>query len=140
MNPSLVLYHKGKPVYQSQDSGLRPLIVCINACKDTYAFCRLYDKVIGLAAARLIVYSGMIASVTTPLASKAAVALLRENHIQIKADTIVDHILNKDKTGQCPMEELAEGMGTEAFYRELSQRMNSSNERPRRRASSCETP
>lgn len=139
MNYPLILYHHRKAVYSSRDSGLQPLVMCISECKGKYTHCRLYDKVMGLAAARLIVYSGMIDKVTTPLASTSAVALLKENNIKIAAGKVVDCIMNKDRTGRCPMEIKAEPMTNEAFFQEMSQRISSSKESPRRSASSCDT-
>jgi hypothetical protein len=140
MNYSLVLSYDGREVYHSRDSGLRPLMACIRACRGKYQHCTLYDKVIGLAAARLIVYSGMVDSVRTPLASESAVKHLETKSITLTAEKVVSRILNKDGSDQCPMERLAQDMTDEEFYREMDQRISSSNERPRRSESSCVTP
>jgi hypothetical protein len=140
MMQSLILFYQGKPVYESKDSGLRPLVQCITACKGKYNHCALFDKVIGLAAARLIVYSGIIDSVSTPLASESGVRHLESKGIRISADKTVKKILNKDQSYQCPMEKLAENMTDDGYYREMYQRINSSNASPRRSANSCVTP
>jgi hypothetical protein len=67
----------------------------------------LFDKVIGLAAARLVVYSGIIAAIHTRLISQPAKQLLKENSIKIEADEIVANILRKDKSAVCPGEIIA---------------------------------
>jgi len=71
----------------------------------------LFDKVVGLAAARLMVYSGIIEAVITPLVSQPAKQFLEENGVRISADEVVAHILRKDKSAICPGEIMA--MGTD---------------------------
>lgn len=105
---SLVLTKDDKIVYSSDKSGLRPIIECINNFKLKDKDCVLYDKVIGLAAARIIVYSDIISSVYTPIISKSANSLLIKSNIGVNAQKIVENILNKDKTDVCPMELRAE--------------------------------
>ena len=119
MANSLELLHNGKRVYTSDKSGLRPLVWCIIECKDKYGSCTLYDKVVGLAAARLIAYSAMISKVITPLASKLAEEHLRTNKIKIDAGKVVDNILTKDRSDICPMEQRAMKMDNKAFFLEL---------------------
>lgn len=106
---SLVLVHNNKFIYSSKYAGLRPLFNCIidNKQKFESQECTLYDKVIGLAAARLIVYSNIIGSIKTPLVSKRALELLEQENISIEYISLIDTILNKDKSGMCPMEERA---------------------------------
>lgn len=101
---SLALIKDNNIVFSSDKSGLRPLIECVNECKSKFRDCILHDKVVGLAAARLIVYSDMISLVITDVASKPAEELLNKNNIIIKAQKIVDNILTKDKSSICPME------------------------------------
>jgi hypothetical protein len=67
----------------------------------------LHDKVIGLAAAKLIVYSGIISCVHTPLCSKPAKKFLEEYGIKLYAKKIVANILNKDQSAICPGEIIA---------------------------------
>ena len=74
--------------------------------------CTLYDRAIGLAAAKLIVYSGKIDLIMARVASKPAVDFLNRHKIQISAETIVEHIMRKDGQGICPMELLAEKIET----------------------------
>lgn len=119
---SLVLVHSDKIIFSSSKSGLRPLIECIEYCKQHKpgSDCTLYDKVIGLAAARLIVHSGLISLVNTPVMSKEAKKLLAENGIKASAEKIVERILNNERTGVCPMEQRAEKTtDNKAFYESL---------------------
>jgi hypothetical protein len=119
---SLKLISNNNIIYISKNPGIKPLFFCVTEQKSNFKSkeCVLYDKVIGLAAARLIVYSNIIKSVHTPTASVKAIELLKQNGIEIIATTVVDIILNKDKSAQCPMEERAlKSLNNEEFYNQL---------------------
>lgn len=75
MMESLVLYNGDEVIFSSDKSGLRPLLECIQKGKKGD---RLFDKVIGLAAARLIAHSGIACVVSTPIISKPAVDYLKK--------------------------------------------------------------
>ena len=116
MQHTLELVSGGIVVCASYDSGLRPLFDCIRKTNGKYPGSSLHDKVVGLAAARLIVHSKMIKRVVTPLASQPAVEYLREKDIEISAQQIVPNILRKDRGGLCPMEERALSSSDAEFY------------------------
>jgi phosphatidylglycerophosphatase A len=104
---SLALVQEDKIIYETDGSGLAPLWNCLEnhrGAKDKYI---LFDKVIGLAAARLIVDSEIIAAIQTSLISQPAKQTLEENSIKIEADEVVANILRKDKSGVCPAELIA---------------------------------
>lgn len=116
---SLVLFKDQEIVFSSDKGGIRPLFECVSKVKDVSS-CTLYDKVVGLAAAKLIVYSKMIDSVITQLASQAAADFLKKNDVLLEAAEIVEKIMNKKKTGQCPMEVKAlEADSVAGFYKQL---------------------
>ena len=104
---SLALVQENKIIFSSDGSGLKPLWDCLEKYRQSNDKFILFDKVIGLAAARLIVYSGIIAAIHTRLISQPANQLLKENKVKIEADEIVDNILRKDKTAVCPGELIA---------------------------------
>lgn len=114
----LALIKDDRIVFSSDKSGLRPLIECINKFK--LKDCILHDKVVGLAAARLIIYSEMFSRVITPLASRPAVELLNNANIILKATLVVDNILNKDKSSICPMELKAQNLSNKDFFLEIN--------------------
>ena len=116
-NNSLVLVKCGKIIYSSKYSGLRPLYECVKKYKGKHKGLTLYDKVVGLASARLIVYSSLIFEVITTVISVSAKKLLEDNNISIKAAIIVKNILNKEKSFTCPMEVRAEKISSnEEFF------------------------
>lgn len=112
---SLILEKDSKVLFTSDKPRLRPLVECILENKERKN-CKLYDRVIGLAAARLIVYSGIISSIETPVASIAGIEHLKKNGISISAEKTVEMILNDTKTGQCPMEMRAKDAASDAEY------------------------
>jgi hypothetical protein len=118
---SLALQHEGRTVYSSEKGGLRPLVECIQACRGRFSDCELHDRAIGLAAAKLVVASGMIGRIITRRASARAVVLLEGRSIPLTVDEVVPIILNHEKTAPCLMEQKAEATeDPEAFYLEIS--------------------
>jgi hypothetical protein len=104
---SLALVQGDKIVYSSDGSGIKPLWDCLEKYRQSKDKFILFDKVIGLAAARLVVYSGIITAIHTRLISQPARKLLQENKVKIEADEIVANILRKDKSAICPGEIIA---------------------------------
>jgi hypothetical protein len=103
---SLAVYEKDKLIYSSRDKGLWPLYDCLKKLEGKYGLV-LHDKVIGLAAARLVVYSGMIARVITTVASLPAKDFLEQNNIIIMAHDIAANIMTRDGSAICPGEIIA---------------------------------
>ena len=62
------------------------------------------DKVIGKAAASLMLLGG-VRQVYTRTISQPALRLLQEAGVTVNCDEIVDHIINRDHTGWCPLEQ-----------------------------------
>jgi hypothetical protein len=107
-------------IYESKGSRIRPLFDCVNKFKSKEKECILHDKVIGLAAARLIVYSKFISFVKTNLLSKPAKDYLELNNISVEYNILTDNILNNDQTGLCPMENKAlQITDDEQFFKDL---------------------
>ncbi len=104
---SLALVRGDEIIYSSDGSGIAPLWDCLEKYKLAKDKFILFDKVIGLAAARLIVYSGIIAAIHTSLVSQPANKFLEENKVKIDADEVVANILRKDKSAVCPGEIIA---------------------------------
>lgn len=123
---SLLLIKDNKIIHSSEESGLRPLLNCITIIKKehpTIRGCILHDRAIGLAAAKLVVYSRNISGVNARIASRPAIEFLEQNKIPIQAETVVDNILRKDKKGICPMELLASKIKSpKKFFEEIKKR------------------
>ena len=69
------------------------------------------DKVIGKAAASLMVLGG-VREVYTRTISRPALQLLQEAGVMVTCDEVVDHIINRDRTGWCPLEQASRDLHT----------------------------
>jgi len=104
---TLALIYEERMVFSSNQQGLTPLMICLQTYEACLKGCVLFDKVIGLAAAKLISRSKLIASVRTMVISEPALAFLRGQHIDTTADRVVDNILTRDRLSVCPGEVIA---------------------------------
>lgn len=104
---SLALIENDKIVYSSGESGLRPLWECLKKYHRSKRTFILFDKLIGLAAAKLVVHANIISRIETLLASEPAKTFLDISNLPIKAGQIVPNILTKDRLAICPGEIIA---------------------------------
>ena len=109
---------KGKSVYVSSDSGIKPMMRFIAQGFDLRGFSAA-DKVVGKAAAALFLYAG-VKAVYGEVMSAAAEAFLTAHGVMAKYKVKTDCIINRAGTGPCPMELAVEGAETpEDAYRIL---------------------
>ncbi|PKN10257.1 MAG: hypothetical protein CVU70_03240, partial [Deltaproteobacteria bacterium HGW-Deltaproteobacteria-5] len=81
----------------------------------------LHDKVMGLAAARLIDRSGIIEEVHTTVVSLPAEQFLKDCGIRLTAFIVVPNILTHDKSSICPGELIALNTNEpDAFYKKIN--------------------
>lgn len=124
----LCLERDGRELWRSSASGIRPLVEAVLAWGPELRGARAYDKVVGLASAKLLVYAGVV-EVKAELASVPAVEFAGEHGLMLHAARVVALIVNREKTGQCPMEALAlEQEAPDAFFRAVVQRLGLSEE------------
>ncbi|MDE7157453.1 MAG: DUF1893 domain-containing protein, partial [Lachnospiraceae bacterium] len=90
-------------VYTGMERGVKPLLDWLDSDKEFRGFCAA-DKVVGKAAAFLYVLLG-VETVYAPVMSRGAIDTLEQYDIQPLYDCSVDKIINRAKTGICPMEE-----------------------------------
>ncbi|MGE4287362.1 MAG: DUF1893 domain-containing protein [Salinivirgaceae bacterium] len=98
---------KGNTVYTSQLKGIKPMYDAVTKYKQQAKGSSIADKVIGKAAALLAVYGGVkriYAELTTP----GAISVCNKYTITISFKQQVTAIQNREKTGLCPMEQLAQ--------------------------------
>ena len=102
-NASLVVcYSNGeiKEYYQDRVKDIKDILhEDENALKDAI----IADKVIGKLAASLLAVGG-VKEIYTDVLSEYAIPVLEENNIKYEYKNKVEYIINKDKTGMCPME------------------------------------
>ena len=120
---TLRLERGGRELWRSSASGIRPLVEAVLALGPALCGARAYDKVVGLASAKLLVYAGVIEA-EAELASSVAEEFAAKQGLTLRASEVVPAVLDQDRTGQCPMEALAlEHGAAEAFFEAVVQRL-----------------
>ena len=92
-------------VYTSQERGVKPLLHLLTEKKGFLKGASVADKVIGKAAALLMVLGG-IKEVHTLIISEPAIKVFEKYNIPCFYDKKVDRIVNRTGDGLCPMETL----------------------------------
>ena len=92
-------------VYTSQERGVKPLLHLLTEKKGFLKGASVADKVIGKAAALLMVL-GEIKEVHTLIISEPAIKVFEKYNISCFYDKKVDRIINRTGDGLCPMETL----------------------------------
>ena len=104
---SVVVAVNGVIVAVDDGRGIGPLLKLLDAGKLKDAI--VVDKVIGRAAAAICAKGGA-RKVYAVLAGKGASELLIAHGIEFSADKTVDAIMNRDQSGNCPMENAVNGI------------------------------
>lgn len=94
---------RDETVISSKDRGVKPLVELIDNGIDTEGFSAA-DKVVGKAAAMLYCIL-KVREVYAPVMSKMAILTLKKHGINALYDEEADYIINRAKTGICPMEQ-----------------------------------
>lgn len=96
----------GFVVAQESGRGVSPLLKALDDGRLQGAI--VVDKVIGRATAAMCVLGGA-RKVHAALMSEDALSFLKQHCIEASADKLVPQILNRDKSGRCPMELAVDG-------------------------------
>jgi len=104
---SCVLVGDGNIIMTSYDKGIKPLFAQLIEDEKFLENAVLADRVIGKAAALLIIF-GNIKSVYAHVISDCAKNILEKNNIEVEYNRIVPYIMNQDGTDKCPMEKLVD--------------------------------
>lgn len=116
---SLVIAKKGKVLFKTQKQGITGFLEAIERLDENLVAASAADKIVGVAAAMLCVYSG-VASVFAFTISEEGLKVLRDNNIAYRFEKTVPNILNRDKKDVCPFEKLAMTSGnSEEVYVKL---------------------
>ena len=104
-NHTIVIYKSDASVVVADDRGVAPLMKLLKENKEQLRDSMIADKVIGKAAALLMVYAG-VKEVFTPTISVPAIEVFEKHDIKITYDKVVERIINRKGDGLCPMETL----------------------------------
>ena len=116
-------------VFTSRERGVKALVNLIDTDSALLRGASIADKVVGRAAAALMIRSG-VSRVHSRVITSAAVAMLLAAGITVDFDTEVDMIANRTRTGRCPLDTLCAPLSHPAemeaairrFYKELDSR------------------
>lgn len=89
-------------IISDDNIGIKPLMNLIENKVDLKGY-SVADKVIGKAAAFLYILLN-VNEVYVYTVSKHALSIFNENNVTVYYEKLVDNIINRDKTGICPME------------------------------------
>lgn len=102
-NSSLVVCYKNgeiKDYYQNRINDIRDIL---KADENALQGAIIADKVIGKVAGSILAVAG-VKEIYAEVISNYAIPVLEENNIKYEYGKKVDYIINKSKTGMCPME------------------------------------
>lgn len=107
---SLVIVKKGKVLFGTKKQGITGFLEAIERLGKKLVEASAADKIVGVAAAMLSLYSGM-ASVFAFTISEEGLKVLIDSNIVYEYENTVPNILNRDKNGVCPFEKIAMASG-----------------------------
>lgn len=101
---SCVIIKPSGEVVISNEFGIKPLMIEMRKDKQAFKGASIADRVIGKAAALLVILGG-VHELYGEIVSEAACEVLEAEHILYEYGKKVPYIANRSKTGKCPMEE-----------------------------------
>ena len=122
---SLMVYRDGELVFQSISKGIRPHLEAIDQLGEGLRGTVMVDKIVGRAAALLILYSG-VAEVHAAVLSTQGRLVLEMHGLRFTYREEVEHIKMRDGRIYCPFEVMVQGLtDPEEAYRAIVEKMRS---------------
>lgn len=109
-NLSLVIAKNGAVIFETTKPGISGFLQAIENLDNKLVESAVADKIVGVAAAMLCVYSG-VSSVFAQTISLEGIRAFEDNNIEYAFEKKVSSILNRNKTDVCPFEKLAVSSG-----------------------------
>jgi hypothetical protein len=108
---TLAVVKDGECIFRSKKRGIYPLYIAVRDIKDKMDGASAADKVIGRGAAQLYEYAN-IKRVFATMISEGTREVFEDAGIYFEAEKTVPKIMNRDKTGMCPVETISYGSET----------------------------
>lgn len=117
-NLSLVIVKNGHVIFETKNRGVSGFLQAIEKLNQDLVAASIADKIVGVAVAKLCVYSG-VSAVFALNVSEGGIRMLEDNNIRCIFEKKVSSILNRSKTDVCPFEKLAiaSGSSEEAYVK-----------------------
>ena len=121
----LMVYKDGSVIFQSQSKGIRPHLEAIAALGGRLKGTLMVDKIVGRAAALLILYSGAI-EVHAGVISRGGRDMLNHAGVRLLYEEETEHIKMVDGRIYCPFEAMVQGIDDpERAYHVIVEKMES---------------
>ena len=118
---TLVIVKDENVIFESKLHGVSSFLEAIERLDDQLENSSVADRVIGMSVALLCVYS-RIKAVYGETFSLRAKAFLEKNDVYSESTALVEKILNAEKTGTCPFDQLVRRIRSpKVAYRKLAQ-------------------
>jgi hypothetical protein len=122
---SLMVYEGREVVFRSASKGVRPHLEAIDAFGARLRGMTMVDKIVGRAAALLILYS-RAAEVHAGVINPGGRKLIEDAGVMLSFDKEIDHIKTVDGRIYCPFEAMVQGINDPVqAYRAIVEKMNS---------------
>ena len=105
----LMVYEGGSVIFQSQSKGIRPHLEAIAALGSRLRGTLMVDKIVGRAAALLILYSGVV-EVYAGVISRGGRDVLNRAGVKLLYEEETEHIKMVDGRIFCPFEAMVQGI------------------------------
>lgn len=106
---SLMIYEEGKLIFESDLGGIRPHLKAINELGKKLEGTLMVDKILGRAAAFLVIYSKAAEAITAVVSSPGK-AVLEKYGVKFSYAEEVPHIKMKNGVIYCPFESMVQGI------------------------------
>ncbi len=107
---TLALVKDKECFYKSKERGIKPLYIALMNHKEKLKGASAADKIVGKGAALLYI-RGEVNDIYAKVISKSSVEVLEKEKISIEKEIMVPYIKNRDMSGMCPIETMAEEDG-----------------------------
>lgn len=122
---SLMIYKDGSLIFESSLGGIRPHLKAIDELGGELEGTLMVDKILGRAAAFLVIYS-KVAEAITNIVSSPGKQVLDEYNVKFSYREEVPHIKMKNGVIFCPFESMVQGISDpDEAYRAIVEKMAS---------------
>ncbi len=122
---SLMIYKNGELLFESDLGGIRPHLKAINEHGDALEGTLMVDKILGRAAAFLVIYSKAAEAITVILSTPGR-QVLEANNIKFSYRKEVPHIKMENGVIFCPFESMVQGIhDPDVAYAAIVEKMES---------------
>ncbi len=115
---SLMVVERSGRLHRARGPGLQPLVAHLRDHAPVLEGALVFDKIVGLAAALLLVF-GRVRELWTPVASSGGLRVLVTHRIPFRVQKLISYVPNAAGDAPCPFETLARQKTPDELYAHL---------------------